>query len=153
MNTIVFTQTGVDALKKEQEELKKQRKDAVADLKKAREMGDLSENGYYKAAKFKLGAIDRRIRMVTHLLRSARVPHIIAKDTIDIGAIVTLDDGKEKKQYVLVGGYESNPAEGKLSIISPMGKALIGRKSNDVVYLTTPTGEKKVTITSFSYLI
>lgn len=151
MNSIVFTQSGVDDLKKEQELLRLQRKEAVADLKKARDMGDLSENGYYKAAKFKLISIDRRIRMVTHLLKNATVPTVIAKTTVDIGCTVMLDDGKEKKEYLLVGGYESNPGEGKLSIVSPIGRGLVGKKAGDTIQVETPNGKHTYTIVDFAY--
>src|SRR5688572_905632 len=119
MNSIIFTQAGFDDLKKEQELLKQQRKEAVIDLKKARDMGDLSENGYYKAARFKLTSIDRRIRMVDMLLKNTTVPQIVTKETVDIGCYVTIDDGDQTKTYYMVGGYESNPLEGKLSILSP----------------------------------
>jgi transcription elongation factor GreA len=151
MNTIQFTQTGVDELKKEQEALTKERREAVADLKKAREMGDLSENGYYKAAKFRLGAIDRRIRMVTHLLKSAHIPAVVSKDTIDIGCRVIINDGEETKQYLMVGGYESNPLEGKLSVISPIGRMLVGKKAKDIIHVETPNGRKTITILTLAY--
>lgn len=151
MNTVSFTQKGFEDLKKEKETLSLQRKDAVVDLRKAREMGDLSENGYYKAARFKLTSIDRQIRMVTMLLRSANVPLVVKKDTIDIGCQVTIDDGKEKKQYLLVGGYESNPLEGKLSVISPIGKALVGKKIGDTIQIQSPQGNRKFTILDFKY--
>ena len=140
MNTIQFTKSGFDELKKELEILRSQWKEAVGELKKAREMGDLSENGYYKAAKFKLGSLDRRIRMANMLLQSAHVTTVTVKESIDIGCTVTIDDGREKKTYKMVGGYESNPSEGKLSIISPIGKALQGRKKGETVIVKTPSG-------------
>lgn len=151
MNTISFTQKGVDDLKKEQEILKTQRKAAVIDLRKAREMGDLSENGYYKAAKFKLNDIDRRIRMVTALVKNAYVPPVTSKNTIDIGCRVTIDNGEEKKTYLMVGGYESDPSLGKLSVISPIGKALQGRKKGESVVISSPLGKKTYTIVSLTY--
>lgn len=151
MNTISFTQKGFEDLKKEKETLTLQRKNAVVDLRKAREMGDLSENGYYKAARFKLTSIDRQIRMVTMLLRSANVPLVVPKDTIDIGCKVTIDDGKGKKEYHLVGGYESNPGEGKLSVISPIGKALVGKKSGDTIHIESPQGNRTFTVIDFLY--
>jgi len=145
-NTISFTQKGFEDLQKEKETLAIQRKAAVIDLKKARDMGDLSENGYYKAARFKLTGIDRQIRMVTMLLRNAHVPVVVKKDTIDIGCKVTIDDGKEQKEYLLVGGYESNPQEGKLSVVSPIGKALLGKKGGDTIHITSPQGNRSFTV-------
>ncbi|MBP9719387.1 MAG: GreA/GreB family elongation factor [Candidatus Levybacteria bacterium] len=151
MNNIIFTQTGVDDLKKEQGLLKVQRKEAVLDLKKARDMGDLSENGYYKAAKFKLISIDRRIRLVDHLLKSAIIPAVVKKETIDIGCTVTLDDGEKKTNYLLVGGYESDPKLGKLSVISPIGRAIVGKKRKDVIEIESPSGKRIFTIVDFVY--
>lgn len=151
MNSIIFTQTGVDDLKKEQELLKIQRKEAVLDLKKARDMGDLSENGYYKAARFKLTSIDRRIRMVKMLLDNANIRQIITKDSVDIGCTVTIDDGTSKKAYYMVGGYESDPNLGKLSVISPIGRALVGKKKGDVIHIEAPNGKKMFTIMDLSY--
>lgn len=151
MNTISFTQKGFDDLKKEKDTLAAVRKEAVIDLKKARDMGDLSENGYYKATRFKLTSIDRQIRMVTMLLRNAHVPLVVKKDTVDIGCLVTIDDGKEKKQYHLVGGYESNPQTGKLSVISPIGRALVGKRAGDVIHIEAPKGKKSFTIVNFRY--
>jgi transcription elongation factor GreA len=151
MNTVIFTQQGFEDLKKEKELLQLSRKEAVLDLKKARDMGDLSENGYYKAAKFKLSSIDRRIRMVHMLLRSTKVAEVVAKDTVDIGCMVTVDDGKEKKTYKMVGGYESNPLEGRLSIISPIGKALQGRKKHEVIQIEAPNGKRTYTIVDLRY--
>jgi transcription elongation factor GreA len=151
MNTIKFTQSGVDDLKKEQEALTKERREAVADLKKAREMGDLSENGYYKAAKFRLSAIDRRIRLVTHLLKNAHIPSVVPKDTVDIGCKVTITHEDVTKEYLMVGGYESNPQEGKLSVISPIGRTLIGKKAGDTITVETPNGRKTIHIKTCSY--
>jgi transcription elongation factor GreA len=153
MNTVSFTKSGFETLQKELEGLKLSRKDAVADLKKAREMGDLSENGYYKAAKFKLNDIDRRIRFVTHLLKNASVPTVVVKDTVDIGCTVLLHDGAETKTYLLVGGYESNPQEGKLSVVSPVGRAMKGRKKGETFLFESPTGKKQFTIVDLSYII
>lgn len=154
MNNIVsFTKEGFDTLKQELDTVRLSRKDAVADLKKAREMGDLSENGYYKAAKFKLGDIDRRIRFLTHLLKTATVPQVVIKDTVDIGCSVRVTDGKETKVYAIVGGYESNPLEGKLSIISPIGRAMKGRKKGETFVFESPTGKKQFTIVDLNYSI
>lgn len=151
MNTISFTKDGFETMKKEKEDLIYSRKAAVLDLKKARDMGDLSENGYYRAAKFKLNDIDRRTRMLTGILKHADVRSVVKKDTIDIGCSVTIDDGKEKKSYLLVGGYESNPQEGKLSVISPIGKALVGKKAGDTIHIESPQGNKSFTVIDFNY--
>lgn len=151
MKPPVFTQKGFDDMLKEQKELVIARKAAVIDLKKARDMGDLSENGYYKAARFKLNDIDRRIRFLTHLVKEASVQQIVTKETVDIGCKVEISDGAVTKSYILLGGFESNPKEGKLSIISPIGKAMLGKKKGERFVFESPTGKKEYTILSLSY--
>lgn len=151
MNLPIFTQKGFDDMLQEKKDLVIARKAAVIDLKKAREMGDLSENGYYKAARFKLNDIDRRIRFLTHLLKEAQVQQIVTKETIDIGCTVEISDGQRTKTYLLLGGFESNPAEGKLSIISPIGKAMLGKKQGDTFSFESPNGNKQYSILSVVY--
>lgn len=138
---ILFTKEGYEDLKKEYQELLNSRKPAVEDLKKAREMGDLSENGYYKAAKFKLSSIDYNLRRLNRLLKSAAIVENTKKDVVDIGSKVTLKTDNKNVEYLIVGGYESDPSKGKISHLSPLGKELIGKKANDIITITTPSGE------------
>lgn len=147
---ILFTQEGYDALQKEQEDLKEIRKAAVEDLAKARAMGDLSENGYYKAARLKLSSVDHRIRHVKYLLRYGKIKAATSTDIIDIGSTVLVKTGGNEKQFTIVGGYESNPSEGKISHISPLGKELVGKKKGDTVKIATPSGVSSYTVLSIS---
>ncbi len=151
MSAPIFTTSGFGDLKKEKETLAVDRKAAVIDLKKARDMGDLSENGYYKAARFKLNDIDRRIRLVTHLLKTGIVQEKVVKETVDIGCVVTVVCDGVEKSYEMVGGFESNPLKGLLSIISPLGKMLMGKKKGEKIVIQTPQGEKNYVIVDFSY--
>lgn len=141
MGPILFTKEGLDKLISEKEQLQKERPAAVEDLAKARAMGDLSENGYYKSARAKLSSVDSRIRHLTFLIQHANIKGPTASGIADIGMKVTLQQGDEEKTYALVGGYESNPSEGKLSIHSPIGKALVGKKVGETVTWRTPNGE------------
>ncbi|HSD98536.1 MAG TPA: GreA/GreB family elongation factor [Patescibacteria group bacterium] len=145
MNTIIyFTQKGLDEKRKEYDKLLQERPDAVKELAKAREMGDLSENGYYKGARFKLSQIDRDIRHLKYILKMARVKEPTGNG-IDIGSTVTLSNGQQEKTYEIVGTYESNPSLGKISLDSPLGKLLKNKKEGDNVELLT--GDKKTTYT------
>lgn len=145
---IFFTQEGYDKLAKEQEELKITRKIAVEDLAKARAMGDLSENGYYKSARAKLSSIDRRIREVKYLLQYGKVKETMFNGTVDIGTTVIVKTGDKEKTFSLVGGYESNPSEGKVSYVSPLGKALMGKRQGETLNIQTPSGTISYTILS-----
>jgi transcription elongation factor GreA len=132
---IPFTQSGFDALKVELEKKKSERPAIVKELQRARELGDLSENGLYKATKGKLIDTDRRIRQLTHLIKNAHVDDSTNIATVGIGNTVTLlSDGKEYV-YQIVGTYESDPSNGKISIVSPLGKLLMDKKVGDEVAL------------------
>ncbi len=147
---IRFTKKGFEKLKKDYEEAIKMRPIAVADLKKARDMGDLSENGYYKAARFKLSQIDYLIRKLKNDIRSAIVIETSGSDFVGIGNIVTLSNEKTKITYEVVGDLEANPDEKKISLLSPIGKAIKDRRVDENVFIETPTGKISYTITKIS---
>lgn len=145
---ILFTKAGFDTIKKEQEDLLASRPAAVEDLKKAREMGDLSENGYYKGARAKLSSIDHRLRVLAHMIRFAKVQEVGATGVVEIGATVHLKSDNGEIAYMIVGEQEANPSEKKISHVSPLGKALLGKKKGDVIHFETPRGTTIFTITS-----
>ena len=132
VNKIRFTKEGYEKLKEEYKDLLRQRPLAVEDLKKAREMGDLSENGYYKESKFKLNFIDGRLRRFSDYLKRADIIDTdgskLQIDTVYIGSTVTLNDGKREKTYQIVGDLEANPGEGRLSLLSPIGRGIVEKR-------------------------
>lgn len=147
MDTIRFTQKGYDDLKKELAELKAERPDVIEHVQKARELGDLKENGYYQASKQKLRSIDSRIMHINYYLKVGQVVDDVATDVIGIGKTVTLKNDKREMTYAIVGDLEANPSEGKLSLRSPIGKAVEGKKQGDTVKIHTPSGVVEYTIT------
>lgn len=116
-------------------------------LKDAREMGDLSENGAYKYAKFELGNIRRELGRLKRLLEGGEVVEPASGDTVQFGSTVTVvgENGVTKK-FQLVSKHETNPAEHKISLESPIGVVLHGKKAGQVVVVKTPHGETKYTI-------
>lgn len=150
MRTIQFTKQGYDDLKKEHDMLQAQRVDAVKDLKYAREMGDLSENAAYKVARSRLSGIDARLRRLTAILKKVRVVEAPKDGYADIGSSVTFSDGTKETTVTLVDGYESDFMKGKISIYSPVGKALRGKRKDDPVKVATPGGVKEYRITGLS---
>ncbi|HSW48488.1 MAG TPA: transcription elongation factor GreA [Candidatus Saccharimonadales bacterium] len=154
INKIRFTKEGYEKLKEEYADLLRQRPLAVMDLKTAREMGDLSENGYYKESKLKLNFIDGRLRRFSDYLKRADIVDEDGKnlpiDTVYIGSTVKLSDGKNEKTYQIVGDLEAQPSEGKLSLLSPVGKAIMGKSLNSDVEISTPAGSFKYKITKIS---
>ncbi len=143
---IPFTQEGYDKLLEEKKKLISERPEAVDHLRKAREMGDLSENGYYKASRAKLSSLDARLRHLEKLIRFGKVVQSANTGFIDIGSIVTIIDGGKEATYTIVGGYESDPSKGTISYLSPLGKALMGKKGGDTVDVKTPTGTRTIQI-------
>lgn len=141
-----FTKTGYEKLKEEYAELLAQRPAVVDDLKKAREMGDLKENGYYKASRQKLNALDARLARVSYNLKTAKIVDDEASDTVGIGTIVTLATSDKEVIYQFVGDLEADPSEKKLSLLSPIGKAVEGKKVDDIVEVQTPLGIISYTI-------
>jgi len=130
------------------------RKEVVERIKIARSFGDLSENSEYDSAKEEQGFVEGRISTIESMLRNA----IIIEETEGESDIVTLGktvkfvelpDGEEE-EYTIVGSAEADPFEGKISNDSPIAKALLGHKVEDVVKLTTPGGDMEVRIVSIS---
>jgi transcription elongation factor GreA len=143
---IPFTQAGYDKLLEEKARLTAQRPEAVDHLKKAREMGDLSENGYYKASRAQLSFLDSRLRRLDRLIKLGTVVESAGGDSVQIGTTVTITDGKKEFQYIIVGGYESDPSKKTVSHISPIGRALIGKRVKDSVVVHAPSGDMTYTI-------
>lgn len=148
MKPIPFTKEGYEKIKAESEKLKSERPDAVMHLKRARELGDLSENGYYKASRAKLSFIDSRLRHLKHLLDNAQIVEKTDSDTLNIGMSVTVNDGVAERTFLVVGGFESDPSQGKISHISPLGKALLGAKVGERRKVITPKGEREYKVIS-----
>lgn len=145
---IRFTKEGYEKLKKEYADLLAQRPHAVSELKKAREMGDLSENGYYKASRQKLNFIDGQIRRAQYALKYAKIIESVGEDVVEIGRTVTITDGKSERVYEIVGDWEADPTNAKISLISPIGKAIANKKVGDEVIIEVPAGKKTYTITA-----
>lgn len=148
MKQIRFTKEGYEKLKREYDSLLIQRPIVVEDLQKARALGDLSENEYYKAARAKLTFLDNRLEILKLYLRMAVVVDKDRSEFVDIGSVVTLSDGNDEKTYNIVGDLEANPSEGKLSLLSPIGRAIAKRNAGSEISIETPKGEIKYKIVS-----
>ena len=121
-----FTAEGFKKIKDELSEKKKDREKAVIELAEARAMGDLSENGRYKAARAALSRIDSRLRHLRKLIKYGKV--IFAKQDfskVSFGLKLTVEVKGKKREFTIVGKEEADPMKGRLSNISPIGKALI----------------------------
>ncbi len=143
-------------LSEELEQLKSQERAKIAKvIDEARELGDLKENAEYHAAKEKQGLMEARIAELTDLVGRAQVvdPSTLAHERVSFGSTVVLTDQatEEEIRYTIVGGQESNPQAGLISIQSPMARALIGKEEGDEVELTLPSGKKTYDIEEVLY--
>lgn len=146
----VLTKEGYEEVVQAHATLKAARPAIVEDLSKARAMGDLSENGYYRAAKGKLIDTDRELRRLQLLLRYGKVVTAGTNHIVAVGNTVTVTENDATTLYHVVGDYEANPKEHKISFHSPLGIALVGKKIGDRVTYKTPSGERTFTIKSIT---
>lgn len=143
-----LTKQGYDNLKKELDELKtKKRQQAVDRLSKARAMGDLSENSEYSAAKEQLAFVEGRIQEIEEILKNVEViENNNQENYIQLGSSVSVEINGKKELFQIVGEFEADPLNKKLSHTSPIGKALIGKKPGDWVEIQVPAGKIKYKI-------
>ena len=154
-DSIILTKEGHDKLTKELQLLKgKKRREIANALEKARLLGDLSENAEYDAAKQSQAVNEGRIAELERKLSQARLLDYkdIPKDKVYIGARVILSDidTKEEIEYMLVAEDETDFGQGKISISSPVGKALLGKKKGEMVNIRVPAGILKYKIMKIS---
>ena len=150
-----LTRDGCDRLKGELKILKTAiRKEIANALEKARQMGDLSENAEYDSAKQSQAINEKRIRELEEKILTARIldNENIASDKAYIGAKLKLVDidSKEEMDYMLVTEDEADYAAGRISLSSPVGKALLGCKVGDIVNIKVPAGALKYKIVDIS---
>jgi transcription elongation factor GreA len=151
---IYLTKEGLEELKKEYEELAKvKRPDVLARVSQARSMGDLSENAEYVAAREELSFIDGRVDELEELIKQAvliQESHVKGNHVVKLGSTVTVHVKGKKEVFTVVGEWEADPKEKKISHESPLGKALIGKKVGEKVEVEAPAGKLGYTIVSVS---
>jgi len=148
MKKVQLTKDGYEKIQQELKNLiEKKRPYAVDRLKKARDMGDLSENSEYHAAKEGLTFVEGRIQEIEIILKLAEVIHNHnGNHQVDIGVAVTVDVNGKQELFHIVGEFEADPLHKKLSHTSPIGKALMGKKVGDWVEVKIPAGKIKYKI-------
>ncbi len=147
MERVPITRAGYETLQKELANLKSVERPAnIRAIEEARAHGDLSENAEYHAAKDRQGFLEGRIRDLAFKLASAEIidPEKLSKDKAVFGCTVVLENVEtgEKVSYQLVGPDESDIGKGRISVNSPLGKAIIGKKPDDEIVLTAPGGKR-----------
>jgi len=140
---IYLTKEGLEELKREHEELTKVKRPEILNrVSAARNMGDLSENAEYTVAREELSFIDGRIDELDELLKQAVIISNNHSNTIKLGSTVKVNTNDGKEVFTLVGEWEADPKERKISHESPLGKALLGKKIGNIIEVDVPAGKK-----------
>lgn len=151
MQRTLVTREGLEKMQKELDELRSTKRAEIAQrLKAAIAMGDLSENSEYDEAKNAQAFLEGRILQLEQQIRTAQVIEKVAKDRVDVGSTVLIEDMEEhlQEKVTIVGSTESNPFEGRISNESPAGRALMGAKAGDTVEAEAPNGVLKYKVIS-----
>lgn len=142
MGDTYLTKEGLKKLQDELKAMQKQRRELVDEVEKARALGDLRENGEYHAARERLQHVTTRLIDLESKLTSVQIIDglEVAEGEARVGTKVTLRDlqTKEEFSYLMVGPDEADPQNGKLSIASPLGKSLLGKKKGEQFMLNLP---------------
>lgn len=157
MNRVPLTQKGAEKLRAELAHLKQvERPRIIEAIAEARAHGDLKENAEYHAARDQQGMTEARIRDLESQLSHAEIIDVSRLDPgsrVVFGATVTLmdEDSGTEKTYQIVGDLEADMKQNKVSISSPMARALIGREEGDVVEVDAPGGRRRYEIAEVRY--
>ena len=156
-SSVPMTSRGYQYLMDELKRLKTvERPKNVREIEEARGHGDLSENAEFHAAKERQSLLDVQIREIEDKLARAQVIEVgkLSGEKVVFGATVSLADGDtgDKMVYQIVGEDEAEPKNGKISISSPVARALIGKSEGDEVQVRTPTGVRSFEILSVAYI-
>ena len=154
---VPMTHQGHQRLLEEIKRLKSvERPKLVQEIEEARDHGDISENAEFHAAKDRQALLDVQIREIEDRLARAQVIEVskLSGDKVVFGATVTLADGDtgDKMIYQIVGDHEAEPKNGKISISSPIARALIGKREGDEVQVQTPTGIRNFEILRLDFI-
>jgi len=147
LERIPFTRKGYEALKREMDLLKTiERPKNILAIEEARAHGDLSENAEYHAAKERQGFIQGRLASLSYKISAADIidPDDLPQDRVVFASRVLLEnvDTEETVKYQLVGPEESDIGNGRISVSSPLGKAILGKQPGDEVTITAPGGKR-----------
>ncbi len=156
MENIPISVQGYRKLESELERLKRERPEVIQAIKEAREEGDLSENAGYDAARERQGLLEARINYIESRMARANVIDLdtLSGTRIIYGATVELEDMDtgDMKKYTLLGPDEADPIKGSISILSPVGQALLGKEEGDDIVVDAPRGKINYEIIAVNFL-
>lgn len=156
MSSFPITPDGLERMKTELHNLKAHERPKISkEIGEARELGDLSENFEYHAAKDRQGLVEAKIRDLEDKVSRAQVidPAKLGGERVVFGATVTIEDIEDgsSKQYTILGEYEADVENGKINVNSPLARALIGKEIGDEVKIPGKGGQRTVEISEISF--
>ena len=146
--TNFVTEEGLRGLKSELEELKKKRTEIASAIEEARPLGDLSENASYDNAREAQAFNEGRIAELEELVRTASIISKLTTETVELGATIDVEGSAGTRTFTIVGSEEADPATGRISNESPLGRVFLGRRKGDTVEAKTPKGMAQYKITA-----
>ena len=148
---VLLTPEGLVRLKHELEVIRERRKEAAERMRDAFQPGDIEDNPEYEQAKEEVGLLDVRIYELEEMIGRAQIIHERHGSVAEPGSTIEIeDDDGLVETYHLVGAVESDPSSGRISIESPVGRALVGKRKGDKVTVSVPSGTLSFTVKSVS---
>lgn len=147
-NKFILTQEGLDDIKAELNKLYEERKTIADQIKEARSYGDISENSEFSEVKERQSMQEGRIAELENIVRNALVEKsVCVNNKVCVGSVVTVKNPQGKiSKYSLVGATQAEPNLGKISVESPVGKALLDKEKGEEFEVMTPSGKIKMSI-------
>lgn len=144
---VLLTREGLAKVTTELDELRTGRRAEIAErIKYAKQFGDISENAEYEDAKNEQGMLEGRILTLENMVRNVVIIEEHHGGAVQVGSVVKVRDDDGEQEFTIVGPAEVDVAAGRISMESPVGKALLGHKKGDSVNVVTPGGTRSVTI-------
>jgi len=148
---VLLTPEGLERLKHELETVRERRKEAAERMRDAFQPGDIEDNPEYEQAKEEVGLLDGRIYELEGMIGRAQIIQEHHGSIAEPGSTIQIEDAEGKLEtYHLVGAVESDPSSGRISIESPVGRALVGKRKGDKVTVSVPSGTLSFTVKSVS---
>ena len=146
MKKLEITAVKRDELKQELKDLVAKRPQIAEDLAYARSFGDLSENAEYDAAREAQKVLESRVQEIEGILEHATIIKVKKSNRVVLGSKVKVKNGKKETEYLMVDPVEADPIHSKLSVESPLGTVLMGKKVDDIVEFDAPKGKINYTV-------
>ena len=148
---VLLTAEGLEKLKHDLQQARERRVEAADRMKEAAQPGDIEDNPEYEQAKEEVQRLDDRIYELTEMIGRAQIIEQRHSSTVDAGSTIELEDEEgERAVYNLVGAIEADPAAGRISLESPLGRALLGKRKGDQISVAAPAGNIEMRILSVS---